>query len=70
MTKTLYSLGIEFALFLFKIKLMLADLIKHKFKMALMLLNAITEHKDIIEICMHENADVFLKDMVHEPLKS
>jgi len=38
--------------------------------MVLMLLNAITEHKDIIEVHMYENADVFLKDMVHEPLKS
>ena len=70
MTETLYPLGVEFALFLFKIKLMLADLIKHEFKMVLMLLNAITEHKDIIKVRMHENADVFSKDMVHELLKS
>jgi hypothetical protein len=69
MAETVYLLGVKFTFLLFEVELELADLIKHKREMFLVLVYRITVHKQIIKIGMQEYAYKISKDHRHHALE-
>src|SRR5580693_7256141 len=69
MTETVYLFGVKFAFLFLEIELELADLLKYKREMFLVLIYRITVHKQIIEIGMQEYAYKISKDHRHHALE-